>query len=348
MTYAPPTDLLRHHGDESVRAAGRAAADLAVNVRPDTPPAWLRDELAAVDLAAYPDPGPAVDALAERHGRHPGEVLPTAGAAEAFTLIARAFAPTHPVVVHPQFTEPELALHAAGYAVDRVVLPAPFTLAPHQVPDDADLVVVGNPTNPTSIAHPADVITALIKPGRLVVVDEAFADCVPGEATSLAARPDLTGLVIVRSLTKTWGLAGLRTGYVLAEPSVVTRLAAVQPHWSVSSPALVACVACSRPDSLADVARWASDLTARRDHLIDQLAAQPGIAVVPDAAASFLLVRTDRPAIWEPLRERGFVVRRGDTFPGLGAQWIRVAVRDRKTSDAFASALVECGSQERP
>lgn len=112
---------LHHHGDADV-APG--LVDLAVNVRAGTPPTWLRDRLAASldDLAAYPDPTSATAALARRHGRLVDEVVPTAGAAEAFVLLARALAPRHAVVVHPQFTEPEAALRAAGHDVERVVL----------------------------------------------------------------------------------------------------------------------------------------------------------------------------------------------------------------------------------
>jgi histidinol-phosphate aminotransferase len=170
---------LAHHGD---REAGPGLVDLAVNVRVPQPPAWLLDRITAslTELAAYPDPSAATEAVAARHGRDPSEVLVTSGAAEAFVLLARALAPRRPVVVHPQFTEPEAALAAAGYEVDRVLLRADdgFTLDPSAVPEDADLVVIGNPTNPTAVLHPAERIAALSRPGRVLVVDEAFIDAV--------------------------------------------------------------------------------------------------------------------------------------------------------------------------
>jgi len=118
--YEPPEALLRHHGDVD-GAAG--LVDLAVNVRAGGPPEWLAERIAAVDLSRYPDARPARAAVAARHRRDPREVLLTAGAAKAFVLIARAFAPRHAVVVHPQFTEPELALRAAGHAVERSCCP---------------------------------------------------------------------------------------------------------------------------------------------------------------------------------------------------------------------------------
>ncbi|AXI79981.1 Rv2231c family pyridoxal phosphate-dependent protein CobC [Peterkaempfera bronchialis] len=333
---------LRHHGDAEVRDGG--LVDLAVNVRTGTPPGWLRDRLAATlaDLAAYPDSGAACAAVAARHGRPPGEVLLTSGAAEAFVLLARTLRPRRAVVVHPQFTEPEAALRDAGHPVERVLLRPEdgFRLDPAAVPDDADLVVVGNPTNPTSVLHPAAALAALARPGRTLVVDEAFADTVPGEAGSLAARGDLPGLVVLRSLTKTWGLAGLRIGYLLAAEPLTAELARSQPLWPVSTPALAAAEACCTPGALAEADRAARTTAEHRAHLLAGLAAVPGVTVHGEPAASFVLVRLPgAAAVRERLRAAGFAVRRGDTFPGLGPDWLRIAVRDPATSDAFLAAL---------
>jgi histidinol-phosphate aminotransferase len=341
---------LSFHGDSEL-AAG--LVDMAVNVRHGAPPPWLAERIqeAVTDIAAYPDPRAATEAVARRHARPPAEVLVTAGAAEAFTLIARAFRPRRAAVVHPQFTEPEAALLAAGHPVDRVMLGGAFLLGPGAVPADADLVVVGNPTNPTSVLHPATAITALARPGRLLVVDEAFADCVPGEPESLAGARGIPGLIVVRSLTKTWGLAGLRAGYVLAGAAQVAAMARVRPPWAVSSPALAAVAACCEPRAREEAAAWADQLITERERLARTLNGIPGVVVTPRARASFLLlniagrgVRTEAPAagghgVRERLREAGFAVRRGDTFPGLGPDWLRVAVRDRVTNDRFATAL---------
>jgi histidinol-phosphate aminotransferase len=334
---------LRHHGDREV-APG--LVDLAVNVRRSGPPQWLLERLTASlhDLGAYPRPAAARAAVAERHGRPVDEVLLTAGAAEAFVLLARAVRPRRAVMIHPQFTEPEAALRVAGHAVDRVILhpDSGFRLAPAAVPDDADLVVVGNPTNPTSVLHPANILVALARPGRTLVIDEAFMDAVPGEPESLACTGDVPGLVVVRSLTKTWGLAGLRIGYLLAEPKVVAALAAYQPLWSVSTPALVAAEACSSPAARAEADAMAQATAAERAYLLQQLAGVPGapLTVAGQPRAPFVLGHApDGLAIRAALRRRGYAVRRGDTFPGLGPDWLRIAVRDPATTDGLVNAL---------
>ncbi|MEU1709981.1 Rv2231c family pyridoxal phosphate-dependent protein CobC [Streptomyces sp. NPDC005706] len=342
-----PGHDLRHHGDAEMRDDGAGLVDLAVNVRADTPPPWLREEIAASlpSLAAYPDGRAARAAVAARHGLPVERVLLTAGAAEAFVLLARALKVRRPVVVHPQFTEPEAALRDAGHTVGRVLLREAdgFRLDPAAVPEDADLVVIGNPTNPTSVLHPGGVIAALARPGRVLVVDEAFMDAVPGEREALAGRTDVPGLVVLRSLTKTWGLAGLRIGYVLAAPETIAELERAQPLWPVSTPALAAAEACVAPRALAEAAHAAHRIAADRGHLVAGLAAlaSRGVRVVSPAEGPFVLVRVPGAgAVRRRLRELGYAVRRGDTFPGLdGDAWVRVAVRDRGTVRGFLTAL---------
>lgn len=335
---------LRHHGDAEMRDGAPELIDLAVNVRTGTPPAWLRTRIAdsLTGLAAYPDGRAARAAVAARHGLPVERVLLTAGAAEAFVLLARALPVRRPVVIHPQFTEPEAALRDAGHQVRRVLLRAGdgFRLDPAAVPEEADLVIIGNPTNPTSVLHPAGAIARLARPGRTLVVDEAFMDAVPGEPEGLAGRTDVPGLVVLRSLTKTWGLAGLRIGYVLAEPGTVTALERAQPLWPVSTPALAAAEACMEPAALAEAERAALKIEVERAHLLAGLAEFDEVLTVEAARGPFVLVRMERAdAVRARLRTLGFAARRGDTFPGLGRNWLRLAVRDRATTNRFLQAL---------
>ncbi|RYJ06245.1 MAG: cobyrinate a,c-diamide synthase, partial [Actinomycetales bacterium] len=111
---ARPAEPLRWHGDQE---NGEGLVDLAVNVSDEPRPAWLHDALVASldDAGSYPDAGGAERSVGLRHVRPAAEVLATAGAAEAFGLVARMRAWQRPVVVHPQFTEPDVAL--AGDAV---------------------------------------------------------------------------------------------------------------------------------------------------------------------------------------------------------------------------------------
>jgi len=329
---------LRHHGDVE---ATPGLLDLAVNVRASAPPPWLRDRLArGLDtLGGYPDQRRALTVVSRRHDRPADEVLLTSGAAEAFVLLARVLRPSRAVCVHPGFTEPEAALRAAGHEVERLVLAPPYVLDPAQVPDDADLVVVGNPTNPTGVVH--DRLAELCRPGRTVVVDEAFADAVPGEPQSLAACGDLPGLVVVRSLTKTWALAGLRVGYLLAPAPLVADLREAQPLWAVSSLALIALDTCLARGPVAAAGREAAAIADQREAL-ERALVRLGVQVTPGSRAPYLLCRvTGRPDVRPALRERGIAVRRGDTFPGLTAEHWRTAVRGEHETARLCAALAD-------
>jgi histidinol-phosphate aminotransferase len=251
------------------------------------------------------------------------------------------------VVVHPQFTEPEAALLAAGHRVERVLLrwQDGFRFDPGLIPEDADLVVIGNPTNPTGVLHPAGDLAALARPGRVLVVDEAFMDAVPGQPESLAGAVGLPGLVVLRSLTKTWGLAGLRVGYALGDAEILGLLRDAQPLWSVSSPALAAAMACTEPRAAREAEALAVSAQQDRLYLEFRLLRLPGVSLPAreHARAPFVLVHVEgADELRVRLREKcGFALRRGDTFPGLGPQWLRIAVREPAVTDALVAAWAE-------
>lgn len=352
-----PIDL-GHHGDREVQPG---LVDFAVNVAVPGPPAWLRRALESAldDVARYPNVAPAVHALARLHGCPAASVLVTNGAAEAFTLIARARRWRKPLVVHPQFTEPESALQTTGYAVTRLILRQDeafqgrgfqgngfqgngFALDPAQVPADADLVVIGNPTNPTSRLHPRESILGLVRPGRLVVVDEAFMDVVGSGCDSVLDDAVVTeGLVVIRSLTKTFGLAGIRAGYLVGSSEVIAECAFTQPHWSVNSLAVAAVVACAGAQGQEHTRAVSHEMTQRLSHLVAGLT-EAGLDVVRAPAGPFVLVHHPHAArLRDGLRRRGFAVRRGDTFPGLGPEWLRIAAREPAMTDLLLAALAQ-------
>jgi histidinol-phosphate/aromatic aminotransferase/cobyric acid decarboxylase-like protein/adenosyl cobinamide kinase/adenosyl cobinamide phosphate guanylyltransferase len=342
---ATPPDLgeLRVHGDGMV---GEGQLDFAVNLVGGGPPEWLREAMAGAlgRVGSYPDEREAVAALAARHGRGTDEVLATNGSAEAFWLLAHALRPRGAVVVHPSFTEPEAALRAAGHRVERAFRdPGDFALDPSTVPGDADLVVLGNPNNPTGTLDPAGVMVRLARPGRVLVVDEAFMELVPGEPETLAGRA-APGLVVVRSLTKLWSLAGIRAGYLLGPPEIVAAARSARQPWSVNGPACAALAAWARrtaADGGAEARAIAERVAASRRELTAALAALPGVRVWP-SAANFLLLRVpDGAAARAGLAERGIAVRRADTFPGLDGDHLRVAVRRPLDNRRLVEALRE-------
>lgn len=327
---------LRLHGD---RLAAPGLLDFAVNVWHGPRPAGLQAALeASLRGDRYPDDAAARTAVAGRHQRSAEEVLVLNGACEGLWLLAHALRPRLAACVHPAFTEPEVALRAAGSEIVRVVrrAEAGWALDPEDVPEAADLVVLGNPNNPTGTLDPAATIARLARTGRVLVVDESFIDFVPYEAESLAARADLPGLVVVRSLTKLWALPGLRAGYLLGPAELVARLAGQRQPWSVNAPALTALAWCAH--DTATPARVAAEVTAARADLEARLDGMPDLAHWPSAANFLLLERAGGIA---GLRERGIAVRPAANFPGLTPDHLRVAVRRPIEHACLAAGLAD-------
>ncbi|ANY24069.1 Rv2231c family pyridoxal phosphate-dependent protein CobC [Gordonia terrae] len=351
-TQPPRADLTdpERHGDQD---AVPGLVDFAVNVR-GTPPAFVLDAIRAGldDLARYPTGAQerrAVDAIAAAHDRRPEEVLLLSGAADGFEMLPRLGA-RHAALIQPSFTEPEIVLRAAGIPITHVTLRAPWNLAAPAgvettatVPDDADLVILGNPTNPTSVLHPVEAIAALRRPGRILVVDEAFADLTLGadgspEPQSLASA-DWHDLLVIRSVTKTFGLAGLRAGYLLGPADLLDRLRAGRRPWAVSTPALAALTACVEEQGQRYCAETAHLVAAERADMVDELT-RVGLRVAAAPAAPFVLVEMpDATEVKQRLVRHGFAVRSCANFVGLGDSHLRLAVRGLPQVRALTRAI---------
>jgi histidinol-phosphate/aromatic aminotransferase/cobyric acid decarboxylase-like protein len=171
-----------------------------------------------------------------------------------------------------------------------------------------------------------------------VLIDEAFMDWVPDEVGSLAGA-SLDGVLVVRSLTKLWGLAGLRIGYLLGSAELVRRCALAQPRWSVSAPALAAAVSCCGEAARAEAAKRISTAAQERV-LLEAAVRHRGAQVVHGSVAPFVLAwHPGLPRLHSALRARGIAVRRADTFPGLGSGWVRISVRDAQARDRLTDSL---------
>jgi histidinol-phosphate/aromatic aminotransferase/cobyric acid decarboxylase-like protein/adenosyl cobinamide kinase/adenosyl cobinamide phosphate guanylyltransferase len=335
----------RLHGDRMVPAG---MLDFAVNVVDGDPPGWARQALqAGLDaLGRYPDDRPAADALATRHGRPPEGVLPLGGAAEGFWRLALAVRPRRAAVVVPGFTEAEAALRTVGSEIVRVPREAgrDWVLDPEAVPEDCDFVVLGRPENPTGVLDPREAVLRLRRPGRTVLVDEAFGDFVTSTSPSHAAladeRPADAGpgdLVVLRSLTKALSVPGIRCGYLLGDPELVARVRDAGAPWTCPTPALELLRAyASRPDACA---RIAARTAAHRGDLVARLRQLAGVQVW-DGAANFVLARVPHGVdAVGGLHGHGIAVRPCTTFAGLDDRYVRIAVRTPALHARLTGAL---------
>ncbi len=332
--------------------------DASASLVPFGPPWAVRWQLLRAAFGAqarvYPDRDYAAlrAALAGFHGLSPDAVLPGNGAAELFTWAARdAAAAGVSVLPQPGFADypRALACWARAWRAQPLPLQPAVQLAvqPQQFPPPpaGGALWITNPHNPTGQLWSRASLEPLLGQFALVIVDEAFLPLVPGgEAHSLiplvASHPNL---VVILSLTKLYGIAGLRLGYAVAEPQRLQRWASWRDPWPVNG--LAAAAGESLLRNPAACRRWCGRVqrwTAREGAWLQQQLAQlPGITPMP-SAANFLLIRGETSLV--PLRERlerrhRILLRDCRSFVGLGPNWLRIGYQSRRHNRRIIRAL---------
>jgi histidinol-phosphate aminotransferase len=199
------------------------------------------------------------------------------------------------------------------------------------------VVLLPSPNNPTGTALPPDTVSALCEaadPG-IVVVDEAYGEFRrDGTPSALALLPAHRNLVVTRTMSKAFALAGARLGYLAADPAICDAIRVVRLPYHLSAVTQAAALAAlGHADEL--LARVA-ELRSERDDTVDWLRGQ-GLAVA-DSDANFVLFGTfaDRHAVWQALVDRGVLIR--ETGP---SGWLRVSVGTPKEMRSFRSALTK-------
>jgi histidinol-phosphate aminotransferase len=197
-----------------------------------------------------------------------------------------------------------------------------------------DVVFLTSPNNPTGTALPLEVIEAVYDaaPG-MVVVDEAYAEFArDGVPNALSILPGRKRLVVSRTMSKAFAMAGLRVGYLAAHPEVVQCLALVRLPYHLSELTQAAARVALRHQ--VDLLRTVAQLREERDRLVAELAAQ-GCVVVP-SDANFVLFGglTDAAAVWRAVLDRGVLIR-DVGLPG----WLRVTAGTPEENETFLEAL---------
>ena len=335
-----------YHGGNVYEHPG--CIDFSASLSPLGLPSDVREALLRHldDLAHYPDPKSTAlcAAIADAEGVDPRHVLACAGATDAFGRIACVLAPRTVLLPAPTYAGYRQALLASPATIRTHRLDAAsdfeFTDAFAADAASSDLAFVCNPNNPSGRCVDRDVLRHILdaceKAGTWVVLDETFI-----ELTDRPSSTDLVEryghLVLVKALTKSHALAGLRVGYVMArDEMLLERLAQSGAPWAVSVAAQVAGVAALRQKGYLERAR--AVVSAERSFLSDALSSLGQHVVQSDA--NFLLFRA-RPALFEALVAHGILIRPCDDFAGLGPDWYRIAVRTRAENERMVHALEE-------
>ena len=324
------------------------AVRLNANECPLPLPASFSDDLAAavrdVPLNRYPDGEMRAlrEALAALTGHPIDGIWPANGSNEVLTQLLQAHGgPGRSAAVF----EPTYLLHRRLSWLTQTALVERRLEPPFRI-DDADVawtadaapdvVFVCSPNNPTGTLHPMETIAALAaSTGALVIVDEAYGDF--GGESALPLVGDHPNVVVVRTFSKSFALAGARIGYALASPEIVGDLRRVRLPYHLSALTQAAgVVALGHAD---EAAAGVAAIREQRDRLLEALARIDGATVFP-SQANFVLFQPpgDAKAIWKALLDRGVLIRDlSEVVPNA----LRVTAGTAHEVDLFLKSLDE-------
>jgi len=319
---------------------------------------WASPADPGLGLHRYPEPQPAAlrSRLAVLYGVPEDTLLMTRGSDEGIDLLTRALcrAERDAVLVSP----PVFGM----YAVSARVQSAPVVEVPLIEDGDAfrfdvdatlralelsvakapvKLVFVCSPSNPTGSAVPNAELERLLRgvAGRaLVVVDEAYGEyrAAPG---ALALRERFPNLVVLRTLSKAYALAGARLGITIGDPALIRVLAAIAPPYPLASPAVALALEAVSETAADEAKRRAGRIVAERGRVATALAALDGVRRIHTSDANYLLVRfDDAEAAMQALLAAGVVVRDQRAAPQL-KDALRISIGSAEENDAMLAAL---------
>lgn len=347
--YDPGHDIV------SLRARFPGLLEMGSNENPLGPSplacAAIRSSLGS--LHRYPDPlGSGLrHALARKHGLDPGQVMLGNGSHELLMMIAQVFAGPGTDVLASEFGFAVYAI--AAQAANARHVPVPALAADSAMPRghdlDALLAAVGpntrllylaNPNNPTGTWFGTAALQAMLArlpPHVIVVLDEAYLEYAvdPSLVSGISLLDQFPGLVVTRTFSKAYGLAGLRVGYACAHPNLLAVLERVRESFNVNGPALAACEAVVSDDAHLDRVR--RETVSEREWLALRLV-EVGLRTSP-SQTNFLLIDFGGPAAPPEARliERGIVLR---PMTGYGLpNCLRATVGTRMENQRLVSAL---------
>lgn len=274
--------------------------------------------------------------LAEFHGVEKSEIVVGSGADYLIYLAAHLGRTSGAVTVEPTFEEYARALRLFGVPRVTVLLDEDFQLRPERVLEaEAGLLYLASPNNPTANQFDRGAVLEVVERFRgVVILDEAYAEY--ARYTLLREAPSLDNLVVIRTFSKAWGLAGLRVGYAVANRKLAALLRERGRVFACSSVSLKA--AELMLEKWSEVERAVEELKVVREWMRSELSALPVRSYPSDA--NFLLVRLSISSsrAREALLERGFAVKDVGFMP-LCSGCIRVTVPPKPIAEAFLTAL---------
>ncbi len=324
--------------------------DFSANINPLGPPEWFRSLISSrvQELMHYPDPWASrlLNAAARHFGIDENEIVFGNGSTEILYAVPRALGKKRAVIPVPSYADYVSAAELSGLTVVKIPLHEPdgfcvnMAVLEKSLQGD-ELVVIGQPNNPTGLLFSASELRSLAERHRdtVFVVDEAFADFVPGLDRMIQNRP--SNVLVLASLTKFYAMPGLRLGFAAGAPEMIMAIRRFMPPWSVNTLAqAVGEAALEDPDYGERTRLYVCEA---RNSLRKYLEACPGLFVYP-GEANYLLVRMARgdmnaSALADRLLKEGIAIRVCENFDGLDDRFFRVAVRTKEENERLSRVL---------
>lgn len=320
--------------------------DLSENVNVAGMPQSIKDSWTnyVQVIERYPDPQgePFLSAVADQHQVSKECVLVGNGAAELFTFLATFLARKQVILVHPTFSEYEatLSVHEAQLIHIEVEDICTWSLPMEKIQiemQQAQAIYICTPNNPTGVLPPQEQLQTIMKWGEqfdcYVILDEAFMDWIEPEPTMIPFSKQLPHTIIVRSMTKMYGLAGIRLGYLIAQPMMVRKLASYAAHWHINGLATTIGTQCLQEEKYRkQTIAFATDQREKwRQYLEDKG------CLVANSQTNYLCFQLPNPQdtqhFYRHFLEKGIVFRHTENYRVLQGEWLRMGL---KTAEEMA------------
>jgi len=324
--------------------------NLSANENPYDLPADLKARItaAALDIPfnRYPDPL-ALDlraAIARGYGLKTANVAIGNGGDELLLALLLAYGgPGRTAVTfEPTFVMYAILSELTGTACLKRARDTEFALPQGTGAAAGDIVFICSPNNPTGNLVAEEEVVGFLDSGALVVVDEAYGEF--SDRSALGLLGDYPNLVVLKTFSKAFSLAGLRVGFVLGAPEIIANILKVKLPYNVNALSQAAATLIIENKRRFEAA--IDEIRAERQRLTEAVGRIDGLTTYP-SAANFVLVKSAAPAadLWRNLLERGILVRYFERTPGL-ADCLRLTIGTPAENDAVIGALKELSASE--
>ncbi len=326
--------------------------DFSENIHPFGPPLFIKENWSEFFslLNTYPDPyaEPFRTAAAAYHQIGKDQIAAANGAAEIFTWLARRYRGKRVVLVEPAFSEYRQTLEAENAIISEIQLSYGNNWVINIDSLKAELehsaaLYICNPHNPTGTLLSVDELKEIADYCRTaeceLVIDEAFIDFIGEEASFTEHLSSYLQVIIVRSMTKMYAIAGLRLGYVMAAPQTINELTQGAAHWNVNALSASIGAGCFPLENYRTTIRTAAN---KERHKMIQFFIEENCHF-SDSQANFLSFSLpegkDPDLFFRDMLKGGIILRHTYSFKGMDGRWFRIGMKSEAAMDRLRKEI---------